>query len=234
MSLLTIIPTRGRPTQCERLIESYDKNTDNADLLFVIDPDDDSYDGFDWKGHTVVTLDPRGTMVEKLNHAAGMFINDYDQMVWYADDNEFMTPHWDTLMVKKLNDELNGTGWVYSFDNRRTDIPETWMASTDVVKALNWFALPSLNQYYVADSLSLLAKRADLIRFCPEVTVTHHHYTVDANQAHDETYLVAERNYGQVDLQTFRAWASSNALASSVSLLRRNFNPDVKWVLTQV
>jgi hypothetical protein len=234
MSLLTIIPTRSRPTQCARLIESFDKNTDNADLLFVVDPDDDSYDGFDWKGHTVTTMDPRGSMVEKLNFAAAAFLDDYDQMVWYADDNEFITPHWDTLMLKKLNDELNGTGWVYSFDNRRTDIPETWLVSTNIVKALGWFALPTQKQYYVADSLALLARRADMIRFCPEVTVTHHHYTVDPTQAHDETYATAEREFGQVDLQNFRAWSGSNALAASVSVLRREFNPDVKWLLSKV
>lgn len=234
MSLLTIIPTRGRPVQCTRLIESYDRTTDNADLVFVVDPDDDSYDGFDWKGHTVITLDPRGTMVEKLNHAAGTFLNDYDQMVWYADDNEFLTPHWDTLMLKTLNDELHGSGWVYSFDNRRMDIPETWLASTDVVKTMGWFALPTLKQYYVADALSLLARRADLIRFCREVNVTHHHYTVDPSQPHDETYQEAERNFGPVDAQNFNIWRASNALASSVSILRRNFNPDVKWLLSKV
>jgi len=234
MSLLTIIPTRGRPTQCTRLIESFDANTDNADMVFVVDPDDDSYDGFDWKGHTVVTLDPRGTMVEKLNHAAGMFINEYEQMVWYADDNEFITPHWDTLMLKKLNDELGGSGWVYSYDNRRTDIPETWLASTDVIKTLGWYALPTQKMYYVADALALLAKRADLIRFVPEVTVAHHHYTVDPTQPHDETYLTSEQQFGQVDFQNYKAWSASNALASSVSILRRNFNPDLKWLLTTV
>lgn len=234
MSLLTIIPTRGRAKQCERLIESFDKTTDNADLLFVVDPDDDSYDGFDWKGHTFVTMDPRGTMVEKLNFAAGAFLDDYDQMVWYADDNEFITPHWDTLMLKKLNGELGGTGWVYSFDQRRIDIPETWLVSTNIVKLLGWFALPMLNQYYVADSLSLLARRADMIRFCSEVTVAHHHYTVDPTQPHDETYLTAERNFGPVDFQNYNQWRASNALASSVSILRRNFNPDVKWLLSRI
>jgi hypothetical protein len=208
MSLLTIIPTRGRAKQCERLIESFDKTTDNADLLFVIDPDDDSYDGFDWKGHTFVTMDPRGTMVEKLNFAAGAFLDDYDQMVWYADDNEFITPHWDTLMLKRLNDELGGTGWVYSYDQRRADIPETWLVSTDIVKILGWF--------------------------CPEAVVAHHHYTVDPTTVHDETYLSAEQTFGPGDFQNFNAWRSSNALAASVSMLRRHFNPDVKWLLTRV
>lgn len=233
MSLLTIIPTRSRPEQCARLIESFDKTTDNADLLFVVDPDDQSYANMDWKGHAVVTMDPRGTMVQKLNFAAGQFLDDYDQMVWYADDNEFLTEHWDTLMLKKLAD-MGGSGWVYSYDNRRSDIPETWLASTDVIRFLNWFAPPMLNQYYVADSIGLIARRASMIRFCRDVVVAHHHYEVDPNVQHDETYREAEALFGKSDAMTYRAWGSSNQVAALVSKLRRNFNPDVKWALGKV
>src|SRR5215469_17060007 len=157
VSLLCIIPTRQRPDKVRRLIESFDKNTDKAELLFVTDPDDDSYDGFDWAGHATVKLEPRGTMVEKLNHAAVMFADDYDQFVWYADDNEFITPHWDTLMLDTLK-EMGGSGWVYSFDRRRSDIPETWLVSADVMKMLGWLAPPWLNMYYVADTVNVLAR----------------------------------------------------------------------------
>jgi hypothetical protein len=232
LSLLTIIPTRGRPEQCARLIESYEKTTDNAELLFVIDPDDTSYEGMDWKGHAVVTLTPRGTMVQKLNYAAVKFLDDYDRMVWYADDNEFVTQHWDTLMQNTL-DEM-GSGWVYSFDNRRTDIPETWMVSTDIVREMGWFANPALAQYYVADSIAVLGKRASLLRFCREAEVPHHHYENDPDVVHDETYREAESLFGPQDAVTFNAWQGSTQVAALVSRLRRKFNPDVKWILGKV
>lgn len=233
VSLLTIIPTRHRPEQCARLIESFDKTTDNADLLFVVDPDDDSYDDMDWKGHTVVTLSPRGTMCQKLNFAAARFIDDYDRMVWYADDNEFITPHWDTLMQNTL-DDMGGSGWVYSFDKRRTDIPETWMVSTDVVRELGWFANPVLNQYYVADSIAVLAKRSSLLRFCKEAVVEHHHYENDSSVVRDETYAEAEQLFGQADSMNFKAWVVSTQVSATISRLRRKFNPDVKWVREKV
>lgn len=233
MSLLCIIPTRSRPEQCERLIKSFDAMTDNADLLFVVDPDDDSYDGMDWKGHAVVTLDPRGTMVQKLNHAAEMFLDDYDQMVWYADDNEFMTPHWDTLMLDELRD-MGGSGWVYSFDGRRADIPETWLVSTDIVRELGWFANPILNQYYVADCTGSLGRRTSLMRFARNVLVLHHHYEVDPETKHDATYKDAEQMFGRADLVSYQSWVGSNQVAAVVSRLRRKFNPDVKWVLGKV
>jgi hypothetical protein len=233
VSLLTIVPTRGRPAQCARLIESFDKTTDNADLLFVTDPDDDSYADMDWKGHTVLSVSPRGTMVQKLNHAAVSFIDDYDQMVWYADDNEFITPHWDSLMLDTLKD-MGGSGWVYSWDGRRSDIPETWLVSTDVVKELGWFANPVLNMYGVADSISILAKRASLIRFCKKVTVLHHHYLVDQTVMHDETYSNAEKTWGPQDQATFVEWSKSPYVAAMVSRLRRNFNPDRAWIIFKI
>jgi hypothetical protein len=233
VSLLTIVPTRGRPEQCARLIESFDKTTDNADLLFVVDPDDNSYDNMDWKGHSVISMDPRGTMVQKLNHAAVSFIDDYDQMVWYADDNEFVSPHWDTLMLDTLKD-MGGSGWVYSFDNRRTDIPETWLVSTDIVKEVGWFANPVLNMYYVADSIAVLAKRASLLRFCPQAVVVHHHYTVDKSVVHDETYQRAEQLWGPQDAASYQGWAGGPQVAALVSRVRRNFNPDCSWVLSKI
>lgn len=233
MTLLTIIPTRRRPVQCARLIESYDKTTDKADLLFVLDPDDNSYEETDWKGHATVTMDPRGTMVQKLNFAVKQFLTDYDQFVWYADDNEFITPHWDTLMLDALK-EMGGSGWVYSNDKRRVDIPETWLASRDVIECLGWFANPVLCQYYVADTMAVLGKRASLLRYCPDVVVEHHHYEVDPTVVHDETYREAEVNFGPYDAQNFNAWGNSNQAPALISKLRRMFNPDVQWVLGRV
>ena len=233
MSLLTVIPTRSRPKSVERLIESFNDTTDNADLLFVVDPDDESMEGFDFKGHSAMVMDPRGTMVQKLNYAAVKFIDDYDSLVWYADDNEFITPHWDTLMLKAL-EEMGGSGWVYSFDGRRTDIPETWLVSTDVVRELGWFANPILNQYYVADSINILARRASLLRFCRDVKVLHHHYDVDPATERDALNEYAESKFGKTDFMTYQAWGGSNQVSVAVSRLRRKFNPDIKWVLGKV
>jgi len=228
-----MIPTRGRPEQCARLIESFEKTTDDADLLFLTDADDHSYDDMDWKGHACIITDPRPTVVQKLNNAALQFIDDYDRMVWYADDNEFVTPHWDTLMQKTL-DEMGGSGWVYSYDHRRTDIPETWMVSSDITRELGWFANPVLSLYYVADSIAVLGKRASLLRFCREAEVPHHHYEVDPDTKYDDTYKEHEMLFGKRDFTIYQAWASSSQVSVLVSRLRAKFNPDVKWVLGKV
>jgi hypothetical protein len=48
MNILVMVPTRGRRAQCERLLESFRETTSDADLLFIIDDDDEeTYEGLD-------------------------------------------------------------------------------------------------------------------------------------------------------------------------------------------
>ena len=50
---------------------------------------------------------------------------------------------------------------------------------------------------------------------------------------HDEVYQSTEEKFGAADLAAFQEWRSSQC-ANEVSVLRRNFSPDVAWVLSRV
>jgi hypothetical protein len=232
LSLLVMVTTRGRRKQVERLLESFRENTDSADVIFVMDPDDeDTYEGLDWKDALTSTLSPRGTNVEKLNRTANVFCEDYDALMFVGNDHVFRTKNWDTIMLRKLED-MNGTGMIYPDDKRRNDIPEIIMISSDIVKALGHFAEPSLSHYYIDNVWADLGRRSGLLRYCPEVIVEHHHYSVDPGTEHDELYRYAEEWFGKPDLQAFHQWRAA-ALPHQVALLRRKFNPDIRWVLTR-
>jgi hypothetical protein len=230
MSLLVIVPTRSRADKCTRLMESFEKTTDNADLLFASDADDDSYEGMDWRGHGHGVMDPRPTTVEKLNLTANAHVDDYDQIMWTGNDHVFVTPHWDSIMLGTLKD-MGGSGWVYPDDKRRSDIPETWLCSSDVIRELGWFANPALSHYYIDNSIADLGRRTGLLRYCPDAVVEHRHYSVDDETEHDALYREAEHKFGQKDLEAYSAWRLSAQAAIEVSRLRRAFNPDVQWVL---
>jgi hypothetical protein len=233
LSLLVIVPTRKRPELVKQFIKSFDETTDNADLLFVTDGDDDSYDDFPWEGHTVSCLNPRGNVVEKLNYAAKEFMNDYDEIMHLGDDCVFVTPHWDTKMHDILTD-MGGSGWVYPNNGRRSDVPESWLVSTDVLKELGWLANPLMHHYYVDNVIAELGKRTSLIRYASDVVIAHKHYSVSKDTGYDQVYLEAEQLHGQHDLMQWQMWSSSNQVAAIVSRLRRKFNPDVRWVLGKV
>lgn len=230
--LLVMIPTRGRRAQCERLLASFTETATCADLMFIADGDDDSYEGMDWGEAVCATLDPREYFSGKLNKIAAEMKDLYRVLMWVGNDHVFRTPGWDKLMLDALED-MGGSGWVYPDDKRRSDVPEIWMCSSDVVTALGWFANPRLDHYYTDNSIAELGKRTGLIRWCPQAVIEHLHYSVNPETEHDELYKFAENAFGASDLKAFHQWRADQC-PMEVSVLRRQFNPDVAWVLSRV
>jgi hypothetical protein len=231
--LLVMVPTRGRRAQCERLLASFTETATCADLAFIIDRDDqDTYEGMDWGPAACGVLEPREYLTGKLNKTAMSFADDYRVLMWLGDDNVFRTPAWDRIMLDCLED-MGGSGWVYPDDKRRQDVPEHWMCSSDVVKALGWFANPQLGHFYVDNSIAELGKRSGLIRWCPEAVVEHLHYQVCADTVRDEVYSSTEERFGASDMAAFQQWRA-NEMPFEVSVLRRQFSRDVAWVLSRV
>lgn len=230
--MLVMVPTRGRRENCERFIKSFTETATCADLLFITDPDDDSYDGMEWGPAVQAVLDPREFLVGKLNKTALTMADTYDVLAWFGDDCVPVTPGWDRIMLDCLED-MGGTGWVYADDKRRSDVPEHWMCSSDVVKALGWYANPEMGHFYIDNTIAELGKRAGLIRWCPEAVVEHLHYSVAPQTVRDEVYLSTEDRFGAADLQAFQEYRVSQ-LPHDVAMLRRKFSKDVRWVLSRV
>jgi len=232
-SLLVMIPTRGRRALTERCLKSFTetKALDTTELLFITDPDDDSYDGMDWGVAAHVVLDPREYVAGKLNKTAAVMADGYDVLMHTGDDNVFVTPGWDRIMLGTL-EQMGGSGWVYPDNKRRADVPEMWLCSSDVVQALGWFLCPALQMYYVDNVIAEMAKRAGLIRFCPEAVIEHRHYSVTPGAERDATYSEAEDKWGAADLAAWNEWRAFQ-LPMDVAMLRRRFNPDVSWVLSR-
>jgi hypothetical protein len=232
LSLLTMVPTRWRRENCERLLKSFTETTDSADLVFITDADDDSYMDMDLGPATNAVLDTGHTRVGttvKVNNVAAVAVDEYDALMYIGDDHLFSTEHWDTILLGKLEDKMGGTGMIYGDDKRRTDIPEMIIITSDIVRALGHFAEPSLSHYYIDNVWAEMGSRADLLRFCPDVVFEHLHYQVNPDVEHDQTYSSAETLWGTSDQQAFQEWRSS-VMPMQVSVLRREFHPDVKWV----
>lgn len=233
--LLVMVPTRGRRAQCERLLESFTATAGpDTDIVFITDPDDqDTYAGIDWGRAMHAVLEPRAFLTGKLNKTAvDAMASIYPVLAWFGDDCVFETEGWDKLMLATLED-LGGTGWVYPDDKRRSDVPEHWMVSSDAVKALGWFAPPHVQHFYCDNIIAEIGKRAGLIRWCPQAVIRHEHYSVSKDTERDEVYQSTEEMFGASDLKAFQEWCSSQR-ANEVSVLRRHFSEDVRWVLGRV
>ena len=229
-------PRGRRGRSARRLLETFRETASDAltSCSSSIRDDQDTYAGMDWEtaSAAVAELAPREYLAGKLNKTALAMTDLYKVLMWAGDDVAFRTPAWDKIMLAAL-DDLGGSGWIYPDDKRRSDVPEHWMVSSDVVKALGWFANPMLDHFYLDNSIAELGKRAGLIRWCPQAVVEHLHYSVCAETEHDALYQSTEEKFGESDLKAFHEWRSSQ-LANEVSVLRREFSADVKWVLSRV
>ena len=230
--LMVMVPTRGRPERLRKLLDSFTQTATCADITVITDPDDRSYDGFDFGDAAVAVLEPRAYLAGKLNKTAEAFADVYRVLMWVADDHVFQTPGWDRIMLDCLA-EVGGSGWVYPEDMRRNDVPEIWMASSDVVRALGWFANPVLNHFYIDNTIGELGKRSGLIRWCPQAVIRHEHYSITPDVDRDEVYRTTEETFGTADIAAYREWQSTQ-MGNEVAVLRRQFSPDVAWVLGRV
>lgn len=233
MSLLCVVPTRNRRANCERMLKSFTETAgEDTDILFVTDPDDqDTYKDMDWGGALHAIMEPRGSFITKLNHGADAFIDVHDAFFAIGDSNVFITPGWDEIMLAKLQD-MGGSGWVYPENGRRRDIPESWLASADVVKELNWLAPPYVGMYYGDNIIAELGKRAGIIRYCPEAVIEHRHYSVSKDTVYDSTYRDSETTWGEADHKSYQQWHAEQ-MPIDAAVLRRKFNPDLRWVFTR-
>ena len=233
-SLLVMLPIRSRPEKIPGVIKSFEETTtrDTTELLFISDGDDDSYKDTDFGGHGHAVLTPREYLIPKMNRTALSMAGDYDAIMSAQDDNIFVTPGWDDIMLKVL-EGMGGTGMVYPDDKRRQDIPEIIMISTNIITGLDWFAAPFLNHYYADHVWSDLGRGAGLLRFVPEAVVEHKHYSVSADTPYDSLYHETEDKFGAADLEAYRQWHAT-LRPFQVSQLRRKFNPDVSWLLSKI
>jgi hypothetical protein len=236
LSLLMMVPTRWRRDNCERLLKSFTEATDNADLVFITDADDqDTYQDMDWGPAANEIIDSGGARIGttvKVNHITGMHADDFDAFGYIGDDHLFTTPHWDTMLLAQL-ESMGGTGMVFGDDKRRNDIPETVIITSDIVKELGHFAEPTLAHYYIDNVWAELGGRANLIRYCPDVVLEHLHYQVNKSVEHDQTYCSAEDLWGTSDMEAFYAWRE-NVMPFEAARLRRRFSKDLDWLFSRI
>ena len=231
--LLVMVPARGRKANAERLIKSFSETATCADLVFVLDDDDEAtYEGVEWGNILHGVLSPRGSLQQKLNQTAAAMMAAYPALMWTGDDHEFKTPGWDRMMLDAL-EGLGGHGWVYPDTVRRRDVPEIWLASASITETLGWFFPPAVHMYYGDNSVAELGKRSGLIRWCHQAVIEHLHHSVRPDVEHDAVYREAEAVYGQADLGAYRQW-QADVMPYEVARLRREHNPDVRWVLGRV
>lgn len=203
--ILVVLPTRGRRELLARCVQTFTDTTDSADLLVVIDDDDEAtYEGLEFPPGVRTQVIPRLCLAAKNNRIALAEAPSYRAVIIVGNDHTFDTPGWDTALLAGL-DAMGGSGIVYPDTVRRRDIGEISLISSDIILALGWFCEPSLRHYWADNVIADLGQAAGCYRYCPQAVIAHHHHSVDPETPHDEVYRYGEA-FGAADSYAYQAW----------------------------
>ena len=203
--ILVVLPTRGRRELLARCVKTFTETTDTADLLVVIDDDDEgTYEGLEFPPGVRTQVIPRLPLAAKNNRIAVAEAPSYRAVIIVGNDQTFDTRHWDTILTAEL-DRMGGSGIVYPDTKRRRDIGEICLISSDIILALGWFSEPSLKHYWADNVIDDIGRAAGCLKFCPDAVIEHHHYSVDPGTPYDAVYRYGE-SHGGHDAQAYRAW----------------------------
>lgn len=207
--LVVIVPSRGRPEAARELAAAFEETcTANTELVFAVDEDDPTLqeyaalaalpqgvgDGLTVRSYprlvVGVVRDPCN-MVHALNQVAVYLTIPPDggpfAVGFMGDDHRPRSKGWDEDYLEALR--TLGTGIVYGDDMlQHRNLPTQCAMTADIVRALGFMAPPTLTHLYVDNFWLELGRRAECIRYLPDVVVEHRH-PVAGKAQWDEGYM---------------------------------------------
>jgi len=186
MSLLVLVPTRGRPeSQLQEVHDTFleTKVLGDTELFFVLDPDSDISAYPSMKGILLPLVNETGNMRAALNQAAAVTCNLFGIIGFIGDDHRFRSHGWDVSITEAL---VNG-GMAYGDDLMQGEaLPTQWFLTTDIVKEFG-MAPDFLNHFYIDNYWLDMANAARCRYYLPDVKIEHMHFSYGKSEM-DATY----------------------------------------------
>lgn len=229
--LAVIVPTRGRPGNAARLAEAFrDTHALDAVPVFVADYDDPSlpeYRRLLDTGDIPRLMIPEGApggagMTRPLNYAAMRYAGLYDAVGFMGDDHLPRTPHWDSLVLDRLdslsprivygNDLLQG--WA---------LPTAVFMQSRMVKAMGCMAPRQLQHLYVDNFWKALGEALDGLVYLPEVVIEHLHPAAGKAEMDDRYRTVNAPAVDTEDRQTWQIMRDGVEFEFLLNLVRKEY-----------
>ena len=230
--LLVIVPSRGRPQNLARLLDSVHATARLVTHLHVaVDEDDEKlpqYEAVMAKAggeNDVLESGPRKGLVAWTNEVAVRRAGEYPFLASLGDDMVPRTPGWDRALTRAITD-MGGTGFSYPFDGTREDVPEACVMSAGIVQALGWMMLPDLKHFWCDNVWADLGRGAGCIRHLRAVAVDHLHPGAKT-AAPDRTYADSGTKIPE-DRDAYFAWRAgrmADDVKTVAALRERSLQP---------
>lgn len=216
---LVLIPSRSRPNNVARLVETLKKNSRISDILVVLDGDDPiEYPPIE--GVMYETFTPRLYTVAKINAAANLYVDKYETITFMGDDQVVHTEKWDLILYEPL--ELKGYGISYGDDGfQGSNIGTSVMMTTNIIKCLGFMGLPTLVHLYVDNFWRHIGHGIKSYWYFPQVQWEHLHYLNNKAEIDDVYRFGNSPERYEQDGKAYDEWLASQAGHDIVKLLKK-------------
>jgi hypothetical protein len=169
MTIALLCPTRARPEQCKRMIQSA-YNTSNQYIQIYLAVSEDEFDIYksiielpdsNRVGVVMVSMPDGMPTAHKWNRLAELAINQKPNLLMLcADDTVFTTPCWDKALLDHYN-ALENKIHVYALrDSRDTNGTPHPIVTREYIEAMGYF-LPPIFMHWFVDSWTVAIAKAN-------------------------------------------------------------------------
>lgn len=221
MNLLVVMPTRGRPGRFAEFLDAFSATRSHITtrVLACVDDDDPTLGSYPPIPNLIgrYSTGPRAGFMPRLNReAVARCDENWGAIASFGDDHVPRTVGWDRHCLDALR--AMGGGVVYPNDGFQAwKCATAPVISTDIVRALGWFAPPQLAHFYVDDFWLELGHRLGRLRYLGDVLVEHMHPA--AGKAEPDATYSGEEHHAVPDLVRWDAY-ERDGLADDVARVR--------------
>lgn len=223
-TMITLVPTRGRPMNAAQLLSAHEELSTASDLLFVIDANDPEHDQYHFEvgQELCMTIDntSRG-MAYPINKAANAIAKQdkYDFFAFLGDDHRPRTAGWDAILIQAMQRRPSMAYGNDLFQGQR--LPTMIAMTSDIVKALGGMVPPKMKHLYLDNFWKKLGEDLGSLTYIDAVVVEHMH-PVAGKAEWDEGYKeVNAQEIYSFDALAYQNYIQSEAYEALKKKLRR-------------
>ena len=174
------VPSRSRPLRFEQAVKQLKLVTKVSEIIALID--EDEYIDYPILPNITYEINPKPQTLgvnEKLNTMAYKYRNDFEYLLWIADDIHVVTKNWDEILINAIKSTPFGISYPDdSLQGKKLPSNGTCFDS-DIVKTLGFLAPPVLSHLFIDDFWKLLGDSLNTLKYCPEVKLIHNHAVIN-------------------------------------------------------
>lgn len=227
MTLVMIIPSRGRPGAALEAARSAAEHRGRLDteIIIAVDGDPDlgySHAGTPQGGISIERYGVHRGMVDTLNDVATRVVRSrfVTHVGFMGDDHRVRSRGWDTELMLTAGP----VGVAYADDlNPGVDLPTSVVLGANIVRKLGYMAPPALGHLYVDDFWLALGRCLGTIAYRDDLVIEHLHPTIGKGEWDAQYRRVNSAEQFEHDAAAWRAYRDGGSLAMAVHKIKRQW-----------